>query len=132
MNKLYKTLSVLSAALITTGSAVAFAAQPQVQQLNKLTPFVDCLSILDVDPESGYTMYFANFGYTNSSKDTITLPYGPTNTAQPWSVGDYNWPTTFTPGTHHFALTLSMFDHMEWTLGSKKAVADRSTTPVCN
>lgn len=131
MNKLYKSVSILSAALITTGSAVAFAAQPQSQQLSKLTPFTDCLSILDVDPDSGYTIYYANFGYTNSTSKPITVPYGSTNTAQPWSIGDYNWPTTFQPGTHHFALTLSMYDHMEWTLGSKKAIADQSTTPLC-
>jgi hypothetical protein len=122
--KISSMLTVLVLALVFSVATVSAAP------VSKLTPFVDCISILNVDPTSGFTWYYAHFGYTSIHNNSMTVPYGPNNTAQPWSVGSYGFPTVFYPGTHHDVFQLSMLDHMEWKLGDKVAVAD-TTTPLC-
>ncbi|RBY78131.1 hypothetical protein DQ238_13075 [Geodermatophilus sp. TF02-6] len=108
---------VASVALAAVVAVVGLVAAPGTASAasKTVTPTLDCLR------ENGDGTYTAILGYTNTSKNPVTIPVGSWNQVQPARF-DGPQPTVFQPGTKRgaYTVTLTQDEYMggpSWYLG---------------
>lgn len=114
-------------------SAFTPAAAPPSPSRPPIQPLADCYA------SNGDGSITVVLGYTNPGDTTVTIPAGPDNTFNPTSYNG-SLPTTFSPGTHHGAASVTVAqadlgDQLSWTLegtrlGTTTAVPQCSGTPL--
>jgi len=93
---------VTRVALTALVAAVALVATPgTASAIGEVTPVLECVR------KNSNGTYTAVLGYTNSSTAPVTIPQGSRNTVSPTKYNGWQ-PTTFQPGTHRGAVTVTV------------------------